>query len=366
MEDISIVNTIKKLFNSNSNNYIFVYTPPKVGSTTLVSSLRISLGNEYSIVHIHDETMLSVLTGINNVTINQIIEYLNSIGKKIYVIDVYRTPVERKMSEFFEKISCYHFNNSDENINKYNIKRVSDRFNKLFPHLEVGDHYLEKYNIENPVEFDFEKKYSVQEINQITYIKLRLCDSNMWANILSTIINREVVLITDYKTDEKKIGELYKKFKNEYKLPSNYFDQIKTDKYFLYYYSEKERNEYLKLWENRLCEPFKPYTIEEYNFYVNLYLENQYINDIQLEHYIDNSCFCKFCSLKRREIFFRAKRGEKNFEKIVHSEIINKQIQHINNKIKQIVQINNIKRNTKQVINKNIIKRQFLNNFKKK
>ena len=364
MEDTSVINSIKKLFNGNSTNYIFVYTPPKVGSTTLVSSLRISLGRDYSVLHIHDETMLSVLTGINNVTINQIIQYLNSIGKKIYVIDVYRTPVERKMSEFFEKISCYHFNNTDENINKYSIKRISDRFNKLFPHLEVGDHYLEKYNIENPVAFDYEKKYSVQEINKITYIKLRLCDSDLWANILSTIINRDIVLITDYKTDKKKIGELYKKFKHEYKLPSNYFDQIKTDKYFLYYYSEEERKQYLNLWETRLCGPFKPYTNDEYNFYVNLYLENQYINDIQLDHYIDNSCFCKFCSLKRREIFYRAKKGEKNFEKIVHSDIINKEFQNINKKIKKLIENNTINRQKSN--NKNIIKSVFINNFKKK
>jgi hypothetical protein len=165
--------------------------------------------------------MLSVLTGINNVTINEIIEYLNYIGKKIYVIDVYRSPIERKMSEFFEKISCYHFNNSDENISKYNIKRISDRFNKLFPHLENGDHYLEKYNISEPVLFDFDKKYTIQEINNIKYIKLRLCDSNIWANILSTIFESDIVLITDYQTKEKKIGRLYNKFKSAY-LPTIY------------------------------------------------------------------------------------------------------------------------------------------------
>ena len=84
------------------NNYIFIYTPPKVGSTTLVSSLRVSLGRSYNIIHIHDEVMLSVLTGINGVNVNDIIQYLASNGKEVYVIDVYRTPIERKMSEFFE------------------------------------------------------------------------------------------------------------------------------------------------------------------------------------------------------------------------------------------------------------------------
>ena len=122
-----ISESIDKMFNILTNHYIFVYTPPKVGSTTLVTSLRISLGNDYNIIHIHDEIMLNVLTGIHNVKINDIIHFLSNQGKKVYVIDVYRTPVERKMSEFFEKISSLHFNNTAENISKYSIKRITDR-----------------------------------------------------------------------------------------------------------------------------------------------------------------------------------------------------------------------------------------------
>ena len=131
-----IAETVNKLFKIPTNNYIFIYTPPKVGSTTLVTSLRVSLGKSYGVIHIHDETMLSVLTGINNVKIIDIIHFLSNQGKNVYVIDVYRTPIERKMSEFFEKISPYHFNNSADNISKYSIKRISDRFNKVFPHIE--------------------------------------------------------------------------------------------------------------------------------------------------------------------------------------------------------------------------------------
>jgi len=62
MNENNIANSINKLFNTTTNNYIFVYTPPKVGSTTLVTSLRVSLGRSYNTIHIHDETMLSVLT----------------------------------------------------------------------------------------------------------------------------------------------------------------------------------------------------------------------------------------------------------------------------------------------------------------
>jgi hypothetical protein len=318
MNQDKIIESINKLFITKTDNYIFIYTPPKVGSTTLVTSLRVSLNKSYNIIHIHDEVMLNVLTGINDIKIIDIINYLSNIGKKIYVIDVYRTPIERKMSEYFEKISPYHFNNSDENISKYSFKKICDRFNNIFPHIENGDHYFENFKINEPIKFDFEKKYTIQNINNVSYIKLRLCDSNIWNYILSNIFKTDIVIINDYKTEDKNIGELYKKFKKEYKLPFNFLNLIKENKYFKFYYNEIERKNYIDFWSTRLCDQVKPYTVDEYKFYINLCLENQYINDLQIDHYIDNGCFCKYCTEKRKEIYFSAKSGEKNFKKIVH------------------------------------------------
>jgi hypothetical protein len=332
-----ISSVVNKLFNVESEGYVFIYTPPKVGSTTLVSSLRVSLGNTYSIVHIHDEIMLNVLTGVTDVSINEIIIFLSSNGKRVYVIDVYRTPIERKMSEFFEKISPYHFNNSEENINNYSIKRVSERFNSLFPHIGTGDHYLEKYNIGDNRPFDFKKKYMLHQRNNITYVKLRLCDSSMWAATLSTIFASTVVMITDYQTDNKGIGELYKRFKHEYKLPANYLEDIKNCRYLKLYYSEHERDEYLNMWQQRACHSYIPYSPEEYKFYMKVSLENQYINDIQAEHYIDHGCRCPMCSSKRRELFTRVKNGENVHEKIIHSELSAIRAKNIQTKIKNAV-----------------------------
>ena len=335
---------VNKFFAFDIENYIFIYTPPKVGSTTLVSSLRISLGRDYNVVHIHDDTMLSVLTGVNEVTIDDIIKFLSKKGKNVYVIDIYRTPVERKMSEFFEKISSYHFNNSEENISKYKCDRVSDRFNKVFPYLAKGEHYFDKYKIQNPVPFDFNKKYTIQKINNTNYIKLRLCDSRLWGSILSEIFNKEIVIINDYQTETKEIGEFYKKFKNEYRLPVNYLDLIKECKYLNFYYSEQEKNNYFNEWNMKLSESCTPYTELEYKFYVNLYLENQYFNNIQMEHYIDNGCYCNLCCNKRNDIYTKAKNGDKITAKILHVELVNNNVQQKNTKIAEFIK----KRNTIQ------------------
>lgn len=295
------------------DTYIFIYSPPKTGTTTLVTSLRISLGKSCNIVHIHDETMLRVLTGIVNITINDIIKHLSSIGKHVYVIDIYRTPIERKMSEFFDKISVLHFNNTIDNINNYSIDKITNRFNKLFPHLAAGDHYHEKYNITTIEQFNFIKKYTLQIINGVTYIKLRLSDSSQWASILSEVLHQDIVIITDYASD----NELYKRFKLAYKIPCNLLEMVKHCKYFQFYNTLNEQQQYINKWVSSV--EVIPFTYAEYNLYVTICLENQYMADIQYSHYIDNGCYCVSCKNKRRECFRLAKCGNNSkIQKIIH------------------------------------------------
>lgn len=334
-----------KIFNSISNktetknNIIFVYTPPKVGSTSLVSSLRISLSKTFSVIHIHDEIMLNFFTGIKNITINEIIQYNKYIGKNVYVIDIYRTQIERNISEFFEKLSCHHFNNTEENINNYNIDKIINRFNSIFPYLPYNDYYTELYNISQIEKFDFQKKYLYQVINDIHYIKLRLKDSNEWDKILTPLLGYEIVIVNDYQTTNKVIGKLYEKFKKTYKIPSNLLDSIKNCKYLSYYYNEKERNEYLNTWQSKSTIYFEIYTKEQYDVYLKICLENQYIPDLDSNHYIDVGCSCKLCSNKRQYIFQKAKNGVKITEKINHIELVNEF-----NKNKQVI-ISQVNRN---------------------
>ena len=267
--------------------------------------------------------MLNVLSGIKNVTINELIQYISNMNKNVWVIDVYRSPIERKMSEFFEKLSSLHFNNTENNVKKYDIKRVMNRFNFLFPHLSNEEHYFDKYNIENPTQFDFIKKYTIQEKNGIKYVKLRLMDSETWTNILSEILKEKIFIVKDYQTSHKDIYELYDLFKKEYKLPVNFFEEIKNCKYLNFYLSEEERENYLNLWEKRVInEEFIPFTNSEYQLYVKISLENQYYDSIQYDHYIDNGCFCKACSIKRKNIYFKLLKNEIINERIIHNDAV--------------------------------------------
>jgi len=325
-----------KIFNNKidpkiNKNIIFVYSQPKVGSTTLVSSIRISASNKFTVVHIHNESTLKVVLGVENVTINEIIKYNSYLGRNVYVIDVFRTPIERKMSVFFEEIAHFHFNNLEEDVNTYDVFKVIKRFNDIFPFLALKDNYMDEYNISIAESFDFNKKYICQKMGNITYIKLRLKDSNQWGKILSELLEKEIVIIDDYKTTNKKISDLYSKFKNTYKLPKNFFETIKNCRLLNYYYSEEERNEYINSWSQKLTDEYHHFSEDLYDSYIKICLENQKHNFIQNEHYIDNGCLCNLCSKKRLELFNKAKHGVKINEKIIHSELVNNYMRNAKN-----------------------------------
>ena len=129
---------------------------------------------------------------------------------------------------------------------------------------------------------------------------------------------------SDYETGNKEIGDLYKKFKAEYKLPLNHYESIVNDDFLKFYYTTEERDEYLKEWLKRVCDKCDTWSKKEYDFYKKISIENLTQNEIQKHHYIDLGCTCKFCSHKRKEILEKIKRGEDIKEKIIHEELVKK------------------------------------------
>ena len=303
------------------NKLIFVYSKPKVGSTSLVSSIRIFASQIYNVIHVHDENMLKVLGHISNITINEIILYNKYIGKEVFVIDVYRCPIERKISTFFEKIDCYHFNNTCEEINKYNINKIINRFNKVFPHIALGDHFIDTYNIPIPDNFDNVNKYMCIEHEGIKYIKLRLKDSNEWGNILTKILGHRIQIVKDYATENKTIKKMYLLFREKYRVPINYLNELNECKYLNYYYSQSEKKEYINSWTNKTSGMFVSFTSEEYKFYEKISMENSHLDMIQYNHYLDEGCICKVCNIKRSSVANKILKGIQVDERIIHNKV---------------------------------------------
>jgi hypothetical protein len=339
----SLININNMLNIDKTNKIVFIYTVPKVGSTSLVSSLRLFASKLLTVIHIHDEIMLKVLTHIDNVSVKDIILFNKNLGKDVYVINVYRSPIERKISSFFEKISSHHFNNTELEINLYNVNKVIARFNNIFTWLgEDGDHLLDVYGINIPDHFDYENKYMVLKENDITYISLRLCDSDKWGQILTNIFKTEICIIKDYESSKKKIKDLYESFKQNYRIPINLLNDVMKDKYLCYYYSSDELTSYYNQWLIKSTDEKKGYTKEQYNLYNEISIENMHLDVIQFEHYFDEGCLCNACFAKRKKVINKILKNSNDInenDKITH---LGAKHELIEQKVSKATKINNL------------------------
>ena len=342
-----------------NKNIIFVYTPPKVGSTTLVSSIRLNASGKFTVLHLHNEIMLKILYKITDVSVLEIIKYNKFLGKNVYVIDIYRSPIEQKISTFFENIHSFHFNVPIEILNTFEINRIVKRFNQVFPHLQTNDHYRSKYNVSYPEVFDFTNKYIMVQKDGITYCKIRLKDSSEWKTILKKILGIDIFIVNDYETNRKPIHQLFSLFKNHYKIPINLITLIESDPTLSYYYSAEERNEYIKMWRGKTNNIVaSTFTIEEYAFYSDIALDNQYIGEIQMDHYIDLGCLCMGCSRKRGLMLLKVMRGETIIDKIDH---ISASKEYIKEKAKRVPIYRQIQR---RHTSSHIVQNNFQKTFK--
>ena len=326
---------------------VILYSPPKVGSTTIVSSIRLSASDKFIVFHTHKKKILETTVSGEKIELN--IDDLKSnvkyyIEKKImvrniYIIDIFRTDVERKMSEYFQYLCNFHFNNLDINMSDYPVEKLIKRFNDIYLHDNGGDYYNNHYGIDKISKFDFEKKYHVYKQDNITYLKLRLEDSEHWGKILSEILDTPIKMINDYSTNDKKISLLYRKFKEMYKLPFNYFKDLIHSQELKIYLTMDEQKKYLDSWKIKTTNPYNGFTNEQYLFYTMITLENKYYKDMSNEHYFDDGCLCN-CCIRKRKIVNKLVEIKNNY-KIKHKYDDNYHNPVLLNLNNQIVIINN-------------------------
>jgi hypothetical protein len=339
--------------NYKHSNIIFVYSVPKVGSTSLVSSLKLFVFFGFVIIHIHSEIMLECFSKVKDISVVELINYNGIFLKRnVFVIDIYRSPIEHKISTFFENISSFHFNTTDELLNNYDLTRIIKRFNLIFPYIAVGDIFIDKYNINEKFPFDYEKKYIYFNLNGIKYIKLRLDNVHEWRKILNKLLGIDIVIIKDYSSSNKPIKNIYNQFIKNYKIPNNFLSLINSCKYLNYYYSSDEILKYLNTWRLKSSnENFNYMNENEFLLYNEISLENQSNTFIDTTHYIYNGCVCKACLFKRQSIIKKLLNNEdisrEIEEKIIHENENNKLANNKNNEIKNKISLLLFKKNTK-------------------
>jgi hypothetical protein len=137
-------------------NYVFVYCGGKCGSTTLYETFT---NNGFESIHIHSNDDYKQIFKENGNSSFDLIDLKCKNFENVYIIDSYRTPIERKISSFFQNL-MHHL----PNYNELSIQEIITYFNdnKLYELEEYHsiNEVLEYYNIPLFNVFDFNTKHS--------------------------------------------------------------------------------------------------------------------------------------------------------------------------------------------------------------
>jgi len=237
---------------NNQKNKIYdvvIFCGGKSGGTTLATTFT---KNGYKTTHFHLLNTKGMFC--SDIDSNDLLEVIrtSSHEKKIYIIDSYRTPIERKISSFFQDINTYV-----PNYSTLSVKEIIDIFNTTYLNVLENYHSMDEilthYNIPLFQTFNFKKRYNIVEKENKTFIKILFRDIKEWDAILSKIFGSIITIYSDNLTSEKKdIALLYDLFKSEYKVPQTYLENVLIhESQFKIYNTTKCQAEYIKYWSER-------------------------------------------------------------------------------------------------------------------
>jgi len=289
------------------NNIIIVYCRPKVGSSSLVTSLNLSLSNKYRIFHLHNNKAIKRLYNIQDITIIDVINILSKYKQNIFIIDIYRNTFDTIVSHFFQEINI-HFSIKKNDVDTLlDNDKIMLRFNETM-YLSLTnnaiDYYSEIYNNNIKVDtFDFDKKYLKYVEGNKTYIKVRLNDFELWSTIFEEIFNENIYILKDNSTSTK----AYSTFKKEYKIPNNLLKMLLINmQYEKIYLSKFEQEEYINYLTNKtnVNNVVRCFNKEECIIYSRIIMQNILNREEKLDknHYLVTNCNCNKCISNNNEI----------------------------------------------------------------
>lgn len=266
-----------RLFHTLINNYInnsfyWVYSIPKTGNSSIIKSLETcGLSLYYNSVHSIDSNILNKFDLTDN--------FKNIWGNlkkgNIKIITMVRDPLAQQVSLFFQIIYSYYLstiNNfydlqkmfDDIFVYNTNIYKYNDRFLDLYlsdtryKNFEVWFEKEIKDNLDIDVfehRFDKNRGYSNIHKDNIDILIIKLENINKLENIIGNYIN-----ITNFKlqiendSNQKLYKREYTEFKEKFKIPKDYINELYSSKYIKHFYNEEEIDFFRKKWQKNIIQ----------------------------------------------------------------------------------------------------------------
>jgi hypothetical protein len=244
---------------------VIIHSMSKTATTSLKQSF-LKLTDNVAQIH-----MLNGRPQLKSYVKENMVEYINkNKNKKFLIINVFRCPIQRKLSLYFYKKRKEKIKDSDilkKNINEYILSKdnefiLNKNENDLF--FDYCDHPNYEWNkffgfnyYDKP--FNFIDKYNVHIKNNLIFLNLRFDDIILWNIIINNFLkkynlfnNKKFNLLKNSKTTINILNDkIQKKYKNNIILSKVDFNKIYnySKKDLEYFYTKKE----LENWKKRYC-----------------------------------------------------------------------------------------------------------------
>ncbi|MCH7680600.1 hypothetical protein IID10_14755 [candidate division KSB1 bacterium] len=256
---------------------ILVYQMAKVGSSTVVASLKASPFNGF-ICHTHflSEKGVQFLTNSFEKTYDSLDEcpielrqhllesyFLSKkVGKvssrpqKYKVVTLVRDPIATNISGFFQNADLWLPELKEQRqLDSMEIKQLIERFFEEYPHevpLTWFDSELKRvFDIDVfASEFPKSKGYHIYEGKRAEVLLLRLENLSQCANEAFKIFLNidDFVLSNANDSSNKEYASIYNELKKSIDIPDSYFDLMYNSKYAQHFYSSKELGAFKANW----------------------------------------------------------------------------------------------------------------------
>lgn len=274
----------KDVFKKISETQIYLYCTPKCGG----SSLHDTLKTKYKTIHIHSQIFFEEYHQDKDIIDNKFkiidcIEESSKIHDEIFIIDVYRNPIERNMSYFFhiikELIPDYRNKTTEELIEYFNK-------NMYFNYNQSIDEVTRHFNINlYEIPFDHDKMYLEYKFKNINFIVLHFDYIDQWNNILYKIFKTEFNILNRNIGEKKKYKDVYIDYKKKYKIPNLILDFIEKENNFNYFNNNDKREKYINKWKEKIDDSLELNKLpDNFNYieYKNKNKDLERMNELEL------------------------------------------------------------------------------------
>lgn len=233
---------------------LFIYCNPKCGSSTLAKTLK---EYKYDIYYTHGleyQRVFKMKEDVFDIINKSSYAIKKKFNLPILIIDVYRTPLEQAISFFFHNLQFYVDNPYEKSI-EYLINTFNNNFDTIFDKVmnkQALDEVLDKYNLNKNINFDFDKGYHVWGHDNKIIIKLLFKNMSKWNNHLSQILQKNIHILPDNLSQDKKYSTLLNNFKLHYKISKANYDKLINLESFKIYNSHSDKLKYQEKWKNKI------------------------------------------------------------------------------------------------------------------